>query len=121
VRAAGPHGLEQEAAKGVDQLEGYLLLQADQHTARREATAFADRLPWLTTAQREEVVRLYAEERLALSVRVLRAVAQRCRELQGQYTERYEALQARISRRATACVVLCLSLALSTALLELTN
>lgn len=104
---------EQEAAHGINQLEGYLLLHAQEHTARSEALAFADRLSWLTTAQREEVVHLYTDERIALARRELRAVAARCHELRAEYTERYETLRARTLRGAVAVVLLgvCLSLA----------
>lgn len=114
-------GLERAVTEGINELEGYLLLQANEHTARSEARAFADRLPWLTVAQREEVVRVYAEERMALSIRVLRAVAQRCGELRTQYTERYEELRARTTCRATACVLLCLSLTVTTVMLRLAS
>jgi hypothetical protein len=121
VSRPGTDDLAREAAEGISRLEGYLLLQADEQVARSQARAFADRLPWLTTAQREEVVSVYAEERMALSVQVLRAVARRCHELQDQYTERYEALRARTRCRATACVLLCLSLSVTAVLLSLTG
>lgn len=104
----------QEATEGIRQLEGYLLLQRQDRTARLEAEAFADRLSWLTTAQRDEVVRLYTADRIALAHRILRAVAQRCRDLQSEYSDRYETLRARLLRAAVASGLLCLSVAIGT-------
>lgn len=95
-----------EIASGIAALEGYLLSQAEISDARREAEAFADRLPWLTTAERSEVVRLYAEDHLDVSRRVLRRITDRCRELRAEYTARYELL-----RRRLLCVCVALLLA----------
>jgi hypothetical protein len=86
----------EQAADGLHRLEGYLLAQAERDTARREAEAFARRLPWLTTAEREQLVECYARERIALSHRVLAGVADRCRTLQAEYGERYERLRCRL-------------------------
>lgn len=86
----------QETASGIAALEGYLLAQAEISDARREAEAFADRLPWLTSAERAEVVRLYSAERLELSRRFLRRVTERSHELRAQYSARYEQLRRRV-------------------------
>lgn len=103
---------DKEAAAGIAELEGYLLAQSRLHEARVEAEVFADRMPWLTTGQREEVVRLYAEDRIALSRRVLAALVTRAGELRQEYTQRYECLKQRVlcgSLAALLCVaVLCL-------------
>lgn len=94
-----------EAARGIAQLEGYLLGQTYRQNARAEAEAFADRLPWLTTGQHDEVVRLYSAERMRLTRRVLEATVDRCAELRQEYTDRYELLRGRLLRRVTAVVL----------------
>ncbi|TDC21812.1 hypothetical protein E1265_17095 [Streptomyces sp. 8K308] len=86
----------QEAATGLAQLEGFLLWQTELSNARREAEAFAEGLPWLTTAQREQVIEHYAHDRISLSHRMLTAVADRCHSLQDEYTARYHHLKRRL-------------------------
>ncbi|URM89042.1 hypothetical protein LUW75_02300 [Streptomyces sp. MRC013] len=100
MRATSAAG--RETAAGINRVEGYLLAQAELLRAREEGEAFARRMPWLTTAQHEEVARLYAEDRIELSKKVLRAIADRCVELRGEYTARYVQLRQRL---------LCLSVA----------
>lgn len=85
-----------EPSRGLRQLEGYLLWQGEVTTAGRQAEAFADRLPWLTGAQREEVVRAYTADRLELSRATIEHIAHRARELQQQYSARYRTLQIRL-------------------------
>ena len=103
-----------EAAVGINQLEGYLLWQAETDRARDSAREFSARLPWLTTAQREEVERAYTQDRLEQSKAYLVRIAARCRELQREYQERYNALR----RRLVIVFVLgsCLTVALATVL-----
>ncbi|GAA2357921.1 hypothetical protein [Streptomyces cuspidosporus] len=98
-----------EIESGIARLEGYLLCQRELGDARAEAEAYADRLPWLTTTQREEVVRLYAEERVELSRRMLRRIADRCEELRAEYTARYEELRRRLLYRCVAVVLVALT------------
>jgi hypothetical protein len=86
----------QEYARGLNELEGYLLAQAEATDALSCAEAFAAQMPWLTTAQREEVVRLYATDRLQISRAALQRVTDRVLELQCQYSSRYHALQVRL-------------------------
>lgn len=100
-----------EAAEGINRIEGYLLCQAERGRARAEAEAFAARLPWLTTGQREEVIRVYTDDRMALTRRVLQGVVDRCAELREEYTARYLQLCRRVL--AQAVLVLLMSLALS--------
>jgi hypothetical protein len=97
-----------EVASGIARLEGYLLAQAETSAARTEAEAFARRMPWLTEAQHQELVRLYAEDRIALTRRMLQRVADRCGELRGEYSARYEQL-----RRRLVCVCLAVLLVAS--------
>lgn len=91
-----------ETAEGIRQLEGYLLLEAERAAARRSAEDFADKLPWLVPDQREEVVRLYASERMTLTRRTLEHIASRCEELRGEYGHRYEQLRRRLLCRHLA-------------------
>ncbi|WP_199827605.1 hypothetical protein [Streptomyces specialis] len=106
-----------EAAEGIAQLEGYLLWQSELSTARAEAEAFADTLPWLTDGQRAELTARYAEERVRLARRVLTGVAARCRALESEYTARYRELRHRLLC-ATGCVLLAAA-ALTAGLLSL--
>ena len=77
-------------------MEGYLLAQSRLLEARTHATMFADRMPWLTSAQYEEVVSLYTEDHIAVSHRALEAVVARAGELRAEYTARYELLRRRL-------------------------
>ncbi|MER7112520.1 hypothetical protein [Streptomyces sp. NPDC000229] len=101
----------------INHVEGYLLYQAELRTARSEGEAFARRMPWLTTAQQEEVARLYAEDRLELSKTALKAITARCEELKEEYTARYEHLRQRLMRISTATLITSASLCASTWLL----
>jgi hypothetical protein len=83
-------------AAAVNEVEGYLLCQAELRKAREEAETFACRLAYLTTAQQEEVARAYAEDRIQMSQTALRAVATRCEELRAEYSARYEHLRLRM-------------------------
>lgn len=86
---------DKDSARGLAQLEGYLLWNAEVERARRQARRFTGELPWLTTAQREDVERVYLADRVAVSRESLAGVRDRAAELRGEYTERYERLRAR--------------------------
>jgi hypothetical protein len=105
-----------EVASGIARLEGHLLAQTEISNARAEAEAFARRMPWLSTAQYEEVVRLYTEDRIALSRRVLERIVDRCHELKAEYTARYERLRRRLVHRCVAVVLASFALCLCTVL-----
>ncbi|MEU0271697.1 hypothetical protein [Streptomyces sp. NPDC006307] len=94
-----------DVASGINRLEGYLLYQSELNRARIEGDAFARRMPWLTTAQHEEVARLYAQQRLEVSKAVLREVAGRCAELRREYGARYETLRQRLLCRCAATLL----------------
>lgn len=104
------HPAAGEAARGINRIEGYLLAQAERDRARAEAEAFADRLPWLTAGERDEVVRLYAAERMELCRRVLHGVSDRCAELREEYTEHYGRLRRRLFTRTTVLLLTALCL-----------
>ncbi|MFJ8692471.1 hypothetical protein [Streptomyces roseolilacinus] len=83
-------------AAGLARLEGYLSAEAHLREARLQAEAFVLRLPWLTTAQREEVARRYAEAHVAHATQALKQVARRSAELRDEYGRRYELLRRRL-------------------------
>ncbi|MFF5337192.1 hypothetical protein [Streptomyces sp. NPDC013181] len=101
-KRTGP-GPEAESARGLAQMEGYLLWNAEVEQARRLARRFTDQLPWLTTAQREDVERVYTAERTAESRVVLARISARALQLRGEYTARYRRLRARCVAAAVVC------------------
>ncbi|MEV0600186.1 hypothetical protein AB0I82_12935 [Streptomyces sp. NPDC050315] len=106
------HGPDERAAEaGLGRLEGYLLCWTEAERARNEAAAFADRMPWLTTAQREEVIRQYTDDRLVLTRRYLERVRHRCAQLQEEYATRYRELRHRMLCAAVAAALSACALA----------
>ncbi|MFE2296432.1 hypothetical protein [Streptomyces sp. NPDC059452] len=95
---------DKDSARGLAQLEGYLLWSAEVERARRQARRFTGELPWLTTAQREDVERVYLADRVAVSRDSLTRVRDRAAELRAEYTERYERLRARCVALSVASV-----------------
>ncbi|MER5554796.1 hypothetical protein ABT001_24510 [Streptomyces sp. NPDC002793] len=93
---------DKESARGLAQVEGYLLWNAEVEEARRRARLFTDALPWLTTAQREDVERVYVADRVEACRETLTRIAGRAVELRGEYTARYD----RLRRRCVAVSVL---------------
>ncbi|MFD4760944.1 hypothetical protein ACFWOJ_19250 [Streptomyces sp. NPDC058439] len=94
---------DKDTARGLAQLEGYLLWNAEVEEARRRAGRFTDELPWLTTAQREDVQRVYTADHVAASRAMLCRICARAAELRDEYDARYRRLRARC---AAAGVVL---------------
>lgn len=84
-----------DCARGIARMEGYLLWNAEVQEARRHAGRFTDQLPWLTTAQREDVERVYVTDRVAVCRESFSRVAGRAVELRAEYTARYEQLRNR--------------------------
>jgi hypothetical protein len=56
-----PHDLN------IDEIESYLSRQAKISRAQRFAERFADRMPWLTTPQRQDLIRHYITDWLHLT------------------------------------------------------
>ncbi|UNS95404.1 hypothetical protein MMF93_02165 [Streptomyces tubbatahanensis] len=104
MRATAPTA--RQTAADINRIEGYLLLQAERDEAQAQAEAFAARMPWLTAGQRDEVVRLYTADRMALTRRVLHGLTERCAELREEYTARYLQLRRRVLARATFALLL---------------
>jgi hypothetical protein len=94
-----------DLAAGLASVEGFLLAAHERAAARAEAERFADRLPWLLSAQRDDVVHHYADFRLTSARRQCEAVAARCAELRAEYEERYARLRLRLVRTCTAAVL----------------
>ncbi|MDX3095525.1 hypothetical protein PV703_04735 [Streptomyces sp. ME01-24h] len=84
------------AADGIARCEDFLSWHAEAGDARSAAHAFADRLPWLTTGQREEVLRQYVADRLDLAGLMLRRISRRDGDLREEYEQRYQALRHRL-------------------------
>jgi hypothetical protein len=98
-------GGSREVAAGLEQLDGYLLRWAEQQEAEVHAETFVAGMPWLTTAQREEVIRLYVQDRIAYSTAALRRVAERCHDLRAEYSARYTHLRNCLLRVTTASLL----------------
>ncbi|MEU2588042.1 hypothetical protein ABZ612_35225 [Streptomyces avermitilis] len=88
-----------DVAAGLTDLQGYLMAHAALQEAHTRAESFADTMPWLTTPQREEVIRLYAEDDMVRNRHAWRTIYRRARQLNDEYTARYEELRRRLQRR----------------------
>ncbi|MEV7872675.1 hypothetical protein AB0P17_42760 [Streptomyces sp. NPDC088124] len=95
---------DRDSARTLIQIEGYLLWSAEVETIRRQAARFTEQLPWLTTAQREDVERVYTHDRAAASRAVLERISDRACELRGEYGERYRRLRTRCVAAAVLAV-----------------
>ncbi|MER7403633.1 hypothetical protein ABT373_14365 [Streptomyces sp. NPDC000070] len=83
--------------------EGYLLAHAHREQARREAEELCAHMPWLTTAQAEELTGHYVRRRLDVTRQSLRSTVRRAEELRQEYESRYAALRHTLLRRHAAC------------------
>ncbi|MCQ4041412.1 hypothetical protein ACFOSC_13215 [Streptantibioticus rubrisoli] len=57
-----PSGRDQSHGLNIDEIESYLCQQAYIGKAQHFAERFADRMPWLTTSQRQVVIRHYSAD-----------------------------------------------------------
>ncbi|MFJ4978479.1 hypothetical protein ACIP6X_24585 [Streptomyces coeruleorubidus] len=96
-----PYGDSRHAL--ADEAEGYLLAHAHRDQARREAEDLCARMPWLTTAQAEELIGHYVRRRLDVTRQLLRSTVRRAEELRQEYESRYAALRHTLLRRHAAC------------------
>ncbi|MFF5482211.1 hypothetical protein ACFY5C_33540 [Streptomyces sp. NPDC012935] len=89
----------------VGEVEGYLRAKTYYLEAREEAERLCSGMPWLTTAQAEQVTRHYIELRIGLTRQTL---AHHIDDLREQYEARYHELRHHLLRRhaAAACVLL---------------
>ncbi|WKX69069.1 hypothetical protein [Streptomyces sp. XD-27] len=87
---------DMNTAETIKDIEGFLLWEAEKHTAHARARAFCSRMPWLTDSQRQEVERLYAQDHLGVSRGFLERVVERSGELRAEYEHRYRTLRSRL-------------------------
>ncbi|WP_242585522.1 hypothetical protein [Streptomyces sp. MST-110588] len=90
------------SAQAINEIEGYLLWEAEKDKARTRAQDFCAAMPWLTDSQREEVERLYRQDHLEVSRAYLKRIAARSGELRAEYEGVYRVLRRRL---ATAFVL----------------
>jgi hypothetical protein len=83
----------------VQEVEGYLLLQAQLDQAQQEAAALCACLPWLTSGQAEDLTRHYTEQRRQLTRQILQATTQRAAQLRSEYEARYVELRRALLRK----------------------
>ncbi|MEU2793205.1 hypothetical protein [Streptomyces sp. NPDC007100] len=102
---SGGSGTPAGTAAAINEIEGYLLWEAEKDRARTRAEAFCAGLPWLTRAQREEVERHYRADQLEVSRTYLRRVAARSGELRAEYEGVYRVLRRRLVAGFLAAVV----------------
>jgi hypothetical protein len=93
-----------EGERGLEEMAGYLLWNAEVEAARRQAAAFTSNLPWLTTSQCEDVERVYVGDRVAASRAMIQRTCDRAAELRGEYSARYEQLKRRCVAATLGCV-----------------
>jgi hypothetical protein len=89
-------------------MEGYLIAHTHREHARREAEDLCSRMPWLTTAQAEDLTRQYVLLRIGLTRRMLQDSTGHTARLREEYEARYRTLRGALLRRhaAAACVTL---------------
>ncbi|POX51117.1 hypothetical protein C3488_12860 [Streptomyces sp. Ru72] len=98
-----------------------MLAHAEYDRAHREAEALCARLPWLTTAQAEDLVHHYVSRRLDITRQTLATIARRARELRDEYEARYITLRRALFKAHAACACALLGIAgLITAVFRLT-
>ncbi|MEV7997164.1 hypothetical protein AB0O67_36400 [Streptomyces sp. NPDC086077] len=107
-RTSEEPSLPETAAALANEVEGYLLVRSEVDDARREAEELCACLPWLTTAQAEDLTCHYVDKRLEFTRRVLRRSARRAEQLQQRYEARYAQLRLALLKghAAAACAVL---------------
>ncbi|MET9294210.1 hypothetical protein [Streptomyces sp. NPDC003077] len=93
-------------ARAINEIEGYLLWEAEKEKVRARARDFSSGMPWLTDSQREEVERHYARDQLEVSRSYLRRIASRSGELRTEYEEVYRFLRRRLIAACLGTVAL---------------
>ncbi|MFE0807883.1 hypothetical protein ACFW4M_18200 [Streptomyces sp. NPDC058794] len=105
------HGPAPGVASGIAaEAEGFLLAREHRQDAHREAQALCGALPWLTTAQAEELTRHYVAHRLRLSREMFETTLRRADELGREYEARYLRLRRDLLRRHgvwASCLLVC--------------
>ncbi|MER7183834.1 hypothetical protein ABT404_30910 [Streptomyces hyaluromycini] len=99
----------------VSQIEGHLLLAATREEGRRAAARLADRIGWLTDAQRADLESHFEAEYVELARSSWHRTTNRAEQLRREYETRYRSLRQRL----LACFLLACALLTATALLTL--
>ncbi|MFJ9852983.1 hypothetical protein [Streptomyces sp. NPDC101150] len=85
-----------DAEAVINEIEGYLLWEAEKERARTRADAFCAGLPWLTDTQRSEVERRYCQDQHHTTQAYLERIAARSASLRTEYDGAYQALRRRL-------------------------
>ncbi|MFC9229939.1 hypothetical protein ACFTZI_13385 [Streptomyces decoyicus] len=80
----------------INEIEGFLLWEAEKDRARTRARAFCAGLPWLTDSQRREVELRYCQDQRNASRAYLERIAVRSATLRTEYEGVYRALRRRL-------------------------
>ncbi|WTW92142.1 GA module-containing protein [Streptomycetaceae bacterium NBC_01309] len=88
---------EDDVKAGMARLDGYLYWQGQLSAARQHAEQTADQLPWLTTAQHEDLVRVLSSAYTDLARTTVLQITDRAADLRGEYEDRYRALRVRLT------------------------
>lgn len=97
-----PHAGEMPGADGtamdraLNEIEGFLLWEAEKDRARLRAQAFCACLPWLTDSQRQEVELHYCRDQRDATWAYLERIAVRSATLRTEYEGVYRALRRRL-------------------------
>ncbi len=91
-----------QASAVAAEAEGFLIAHCHREEARREAQALCARLPWLTTAQADDLTHHYVNRRMDLTRHMLVTTAGRARELRDEYETRYQQLRRTLLKRHAA-------------------
>ncbi|MGW7576971.1 hypothetical protein [Streptomyces sp. NPDC054765] len=94
-RDQGQHQ-DQDQDQAINEIEGFLLWEAEKDRARTRAQAFCAGLPWLTDSQRREVELRYCQDQRDISRAYLERVAVRSAALRTEYEGVYRALRRRL-------------------------
>lgn len=87
---------EMQLDQAVNEIEGFLLWEAEKDRARSRAADFCAGLPWLTDTQRREVELRYCQDQRETSRAYLERIAARSAALRTEYEGVYRALRRRL-------------------------
>ncbi|GGN61233.1 hypothetical protein ACFXN2_20825 [Streptomyces kronopolitis] len=82
--------------RAINEIEGFLLWEAEKDRARLRAEAFCAGLPWLTDTQRREVEQHYCRDQRDAAWAYLERIAHRSTTLRTEYEGVYRALRRRL-------------------------
>ncbi|WP_159482422.1 hypothetical protein OG879_11390 [Streptomyces caniferus] len=88
--------MQLDPERALNEIEGFLLWEAEKDRARTRAQEFCDGLPWLTDSQRWEVEVRYCQDQRDASRAYLERIAVRSAALRTEYDGVYRALRRRL-------------------------